>query len=122
MGLQAVEGLTSGPLVVCLAGVGLGLGFVTGPNQAAALSAVPARDSGVGSGVLSTVRYLGGLAGVSVISVWINGGSGADVLAGHRVCLWIYLAAHAVAMLFAILLPREIGALDETTREDPRMA
>ena len=86
-----------GPLVVCLAGVGLGLGFVMGPNQAAALSAVPARDSGVGSGVLSTVRYLGGLAGVSVISVWINAGSGTEVLAGHRLCLWIYLAAHAVA-------------------------
>jgi EmrB/QacA subfamily drug resistance transporter len=114
VGLKALEGSTIGLLVVCLAGVGLGLGFVTGPNQAAALSAVPARDSGVGSGVLSTVRYVGGLAGVSVISFWINGGSEADVIAGHRACLWIYLAAHAVAMLLAILLPREIRATDGT--------
>ena len=41
-------------------GMGLGLGFVMGPNQAAALSAVSTRESGVASGVLSTMRYFGG--------------------------------------------------------------
>jgi EmrB/QacA subfamily drug resistance transporter len=106
VGLQAIEGQALGPLVLCLVGVGLGLGLVTGPNQAAALSAVPARDSGVASGVLATVRYLGGLVGIGVITFWIDPGSEADALAGHRLCLWVYIAAHAAALLPAMLLPR----------------
>lgn len=118
VGLQAIEGQALGPLVLCLVGVGLGLGLVTGPNQAAALSAVPARDSGVASGVLSTVRYLGGLAGIGIISVWINLGNEADALAGHRLCLWIYIAAHAAALLLAMLLPHGISAPGEVAHED----
>ena len=112
VGLRALETQSLGLLTVCLAGIGLGLGFVTGPNQAAALSAVSTRESGVASGVFSTVRYLGGLAGVSVIAVVINGGDGSGLLAGHRLCLWIYIAAHAVAMSLAILLPHRIRPLE----------
>jgi EmrB/QacA subfamily drug resistance transporter len=116
VGLYAVEGRALGPLVLCLVGVGLGLGLVTGPNQAAALSAVPARDSGVASGVLATVRYLGGLVGIGVISAWSNGGGGPDDLAGHLRCVWVYIAAHVVALLLALLLPRKIRTLDESAR------
>ena len=60
------------------------------------------------------MRYMGGLAGVSIISVLLNGGSEADLLAGHRLCLWIYLGAHGVALLVATLLPKHIEALGAT--------
>ena len=63
-----------------------------GKTQAAALSAVSASRSGVASGVLSTMRYLGGVIGVSVISVLLDAGSEAAVLSGHRACILIYIA------------------------------
>ena len=56
---------------------------------------------------------------IGVISVWVSGGDEAPALAGHRLCLWIYIGAHAVALLFAMLLPREIRALHEPTGGRP---
>jgi len=111
LGLQAIANQSLGPLLGCLGGLGVGLGLVTGPVQAAALSAVPAGQSGVASGVLSTMRYLGGIVGVSIISVLLEG-SQMDILANHRLCLWSYLGAHVVALLIAASLPNRLASVD----------
>lgn len=108
-GLRAVTTHELTPLRLCLAGLGLGLGFVGGPAQAAALSAISSGRSGVASGVLSTMRYLGGIIGVSIISVLLDGGGEAKLSAGHRECLWIYFAAHVLAIGVGLLLPGRLG-------------
>ncbi|MBZ0114585.1 MAG: MFS transporter, partial [Thermoanaerobaculia bacterium] len=105
IGLRGLGGLSLGPLLLCLGALGLGLGLVTGPVQAAALSAVSGPRSGVASGVLSTMRYLGGIVGVSVISILLDGGGATDPVAGHRICFLIYIATHGIAILVASLLP-----------------
>jgi EmrB/QacA subfamily drug resistance transporter len=54
---------------VILAGAGIGLS--TGPAQAAGLSAIPAQQAGVASGVLSTMRYAGGVIGSGIVGLLV---------------------------------------------------
>jgi EmrB/QacA subfamily drug resistance transporter len=46
---------------------GLGMGLAMGPMTTAALSTVPVERAGVGSGVVSTFRQLGGTLGVAIM-------------------------------------------------------
>jgi hypothetical protein len=46
---------------------GVGMGLAMGPMTTAALSTVPVESAGVGSGVISTVRQIGGTLGVAVM-------------------------------------------------------
>ena len=46
---------------------GLGMGFAMGPMTTAALSTVPVERAGVGSGVVSTFRQVGGTLGVAIM-------------------------------------------------------
>ncbi len=113
-GLRGIAQGSVGLLVACLAAMGLGVGFVMGPNQAAALSAVSAGRSGMASGLLATLRYVGGLAGVTLIALLLNGADGPVDLGAHRVCLWVYVGAHVAALAVAAGLPKRVRAF---TRE-----
>lgn len=53
----------AGPLVVA----GLGMGLVMAPMTSAVMAVAPAGEEGAASGVLSTMRQLGGLFGVAVL-------------------------------------------------------
>jgi len=89
-----------------LAWVGAGVGLVMGPSQAVALSVVTAEHSGVASGILSTMRYIGGVAGITLISIVFTGAQGADLLAQNRLCFAIYVGVYLFAFLLALALPR----------------
>jgi MFS family permease len=93
-------------MLLGLLGVGAAIGIVSGPMQSTGLSAVPRERSGVASGVHSTMRYLGGIAGITVISVLLAGDRTADALTLNLVCIGIYAAAYGVALLLAFGLPR----------------
>ena len=82
--------------------VGLGLGLSTGPSQAAALSVVDQRLSGRASAMISMLRYVGGIAGTTILSVAL--GQSADSLTRHRIALWIFTAAFASSSLCALAL------------------
>jgi MFS family permease len=82
--------------------VGLGLGLSTGPSQAAALSAIDPRRSAMASAQLSMLRYLGAVAGTSILSAAL--GQSADNLARQQAALWIFGAAFAASCLFAPVL------------------
>ena len=82
--------------------VGLGLGLSTGPSQAAALSAVDQRQSGRASAMISMLRYAGGIAGTTILSVAL--GQSADSLARHHMALWIFGGAFATSSLCAFAL------------------
>jgi MFS family permease len=89
-----------GPLIV----LGVGLGLASAPSQASALSAAPRERSGMASGALSTLRYLGGVIGIGVLGV-VLGDGGAGELGAHRTALRIFAAAMLLAVLPSALLP-----------------
>lgn len=82
--------------------VGLGLGLSTGPSQAAALSVVDQRQSGRAAAMISMLRYVGGIAGTTILSIAL--GQSADSLARHHIALWIFTAAFASSSLCALAL------------------
>jgi MFS family permease len=92
-------------LSVSLALAGSGIGTVTGPAQSAAMSAVPSAQSGVAAGVLSSMRYLGGIAGITVISVVLVDLDPVILLAQNEFCFGIYIAVYGFAIVLALLLP-----------------
>jgi MFS family permease len=92
------------PLVL----LGVGLGITGAPAQAAALSAVDREQSGMASGALSTLRYLGGVVGIGALGLVLEGAPAADLdaaLAAHRTALRVFTAALLLALIPAALLP-----------------
>lgn len=96
---------------VSLALVGSGIGMVTGPAQSAALSAVPAEQSGVAAGILSTMRYLGGIAGITIISTILISTDPAGILQQNKICFGIYIGVYVFALLLALAIPRHTRSL-----------
>jgi EmrB/QacA subfamily drug resistance transporter len=90
---------------ISLALVGAGIGLVNGPSQAAALSAVRPEQSGVAAGILSTMRYLGGIAGITIISTILIDTDPAGILRQSKLCFSIYIGANVFAFLLALGIP-----------------
>src|SRR5690606_8351522 len=49
--------------------LGAGLGLTSAPSQSAAMSDVPGEKSGMAAGLTSTMRYIGGIAGLTVLGL-----------------------------------------------------
>jgi MFS family permease len=96
---------------ISLALVGAGIGVVTGPAQAAALSAVRPEQSGVAAGILSTMRYLGGIAGITIISTILVATDAAGILRQSKICFAIYIGTYAFAFLLALAVPRHTKSI-----------
>ncbi len=92
-------------MFVSLAAVGAGLGIVSGPIHSTALSAVPEEQSGVASGVLSTMRYLGGVVGISIISIFLTDLDAAGMLAQNKLCFGIYVGVYLFAFVLVLAFP-----------------
>jgi MFS transporter, DHA2 family, methylenomycin A resistance protein len=67
--------LVSRIAIVCVALVpaGIGIGLLLGPMTGAALAAAPEEKRGQASGLVSTVRQLGGVAGVAAVGALASG-------------------------------------------------
>jgi MFS family permease len=88
--------------------IGAGLGLASAPVQASAISAISRTQSGMAAGALSTMRYLGGIAGISALGVILSHAVYDDpalVLTAHRSAIWLYCGVILVAILPAALLP-----------------
>jgi MFS family permease len=83
--------------------LGVGLGLTTPAANAVSMSAARADESGMASAVSGTMRYLGGIAGIAVVSTVVSQG---DLLAAHRRSAFIFAASLALAMGVALLIPR----------------
>ncbi len=79
--------------------------MVMGPAQAAALSAISPEQSGVASGILSTMRYIGGVAGITIISTVLTDADPATMLEQNKLCFGIYVGVYLFALLLALMLP-----------------
>lgn len=105
--LLTVDSTVLSWMLVALALVGAGIGMVTGPAQAAALSAVPPEHSGVAAGILSTMRYIGGIAGIAIFSTILIADDPAGIMQQSKLCFGIYIGAYAVAFLLALGIPAQ---------------
>lgn len=92
-------------MLIGLALVGGGIGMVTGPAQSAALSTVPSSQSGVAAGILSTMRYIGGMAGIAIISAILIADDPAGLMFQSKLCFGIYAGTYAFALLLALGIP-----------------
>ncbi len=79
-----------------LAILGLGVGLMNGPANGSAMSVVPASLSGVAAGMLSTLRYLGGVLGMAVLAL-LDADAGAGLGAESQFAQVIALLALAAA-------------------------
>jgi sugar phosphate permease len=79
------------------------VGLSNAPSQAAALSAVPKQSAGMAAGAQSTLRYLGGVLSITLLSS--VAGKTPLSLEVHRTLLGAFIAALVVACALCLLLP-----------------
>jgi EmrB/QacA subfamily drug resistance transporter len=121
IGLYLLTGVHSGGSYVAdvlpgglLAGLGLGLSLV--PATIAAVAGVPAKESGLASGMLNTSRLIGGALGLAVLSTiaasqtrahLLHGASGASALSsGFSVAFAVSAGLSLLGALAAVVLLR----------------
>ena len=93
-------------LVPPLALVGVGLGLATPAAQSASIAAVPAERAGMAAGVASTMRYLGGIAGIAVLGLVLDvSRPRPEVVLEHRYLMAVFAGALVVGLIGAVLLP-----------------
>jgi hypothetical protein len=72
------------------------------PAQAASMSTVGHDQAGMAGGVLSTMRYLGGVAGITVLGALLTDSASSTA---HQRPVVAYAGALVVAALLSLLLP-----------------
>ncbi|MCY1054793.1 MFS transporter [Nannocystis sp. SCPEA4] len=96
------------PLVL----LGAGLGLTSAPSQSAAMSDVPADRSGMAAGLTSTLRYVGGIAGLTVLGLVLTDEPAAEVVMHeHAVVLSIFAGALLLTLGLTFLLPSRMPAV-----------
>jgi len=92
--------------------LGAGVGMTSPPAQAASMSAVGREHSGMAGGVLSTLRYLGGVAGTTALGVLLHDPASP---VSHQRPIFVYAGALVVAAALSLLLPGRQKKQDSTT-------
>lgn len=102
--LVPMVGLAS--FLPALLALGLGLGLTTPAANAAAMAAAQPHESGMASAASGTLRYLGGISGVAMVSALATGD---DLIHALRISAWIFVLALGVAVVLASLIPSASG-------------
>ena len=82
--------------------LGAGVGLTSPPAQAASMSVVEQEQAGMAGGMLSTMRYLGGVVGTTALGVLLRDSASP---AAHQAPVVAYAAAAILAALLSLLLP-----------------
>lgn len=82
--------------------MGTGIGLSSPPSQAAAMGAVARENSGMAGGVLSTLRYLGGVAGIAAMGALV---AEASSPVSHGLPVYVYAGALTASAALAMMLP-----------------
>jgi MFS family permease len=83
--------------------IGAGIGLTSPPAQAASMSAVGRDQAGMAGGVVSTMRYMGGVAGIAALGVLLNDSASPS---SHQRPVLVYAGALVMAAALSMLLPR----------------
>jgi MFS family permease len=95
--LQAPSDAIAGMLLI-----GSGMGLTSPPAQAAAMSIVGRAHSGMAGGMLSTLRYLGGVAGTTVLGALLTD---PESTVSHQRLVFVYAGSLVLAAALSLLLP-----------------
>lgn len=102
----AVPLTTPNTLIAPLVLLGFGLSVANAPAQSAAMSAVPRSESGMAAGITSTLRFVGGIAGVTALGMVVSDTEDkAAFLAEHQRSLVVVAVAFVAALAAAFVLP-----------------
>ena len=82
--------------------LGVGIGMTGPPAQAASMSTVGRDQSGMAGGVLSTLRYIGGVAGTTALGALLSDPASP---ASHQRPIFVYAGAILAAAALSLLLP-----------------
>ncbi len=108
----------SGDLRLPLALLGFGLGLATPAGQTASFAGVPARHIGMAAGLASSMRYVGGVAGVAILGRTLHlTGSRQAVLAAHHTMLAVFLGVLVVSVGCAALLGGQVAPEEKPAEE-----
>jgi len=105
--LIATFGMPSLAIVTaCLLVFGCGFGLSHGPIQAAALSSIPPQHSGMASGVIATLRYVGGVVGIAALGLLLASDPASADLTIHRRAFTLYVGSLVLTLVLALAMPR----------------
>jgi len=113
----AGRGVSAPLLVGSLLLAGAGLGLSNPPIQTAGVEALDSRDAGVGSGLFSTGRYLGGIAAASLVAAAVTGEGGGD----YATLFAVAVAAAWLAAVLATALPGRPRLVPASVQEAAQM-
>jgi MFS family permease len=82
--------------------IGAGVGITSPPAQAASMSTVGREQSGMAGGMVSTMRYIGGVAGTTVLGALLRDSSSS---ASHQRPVFLYAGALIAAAVLSTMLP-----------------
>jgi len=121
-GLAWIDLTAPGQLVLPMVLLGIGLGLTAPAAQSASMSAVRVDLAGMAAGIGSTMRYLGGIVGVAIMSLLLDvHGTRADVVAEHRVLMAVFAGVLLVGLACAVLLPGRAVAIAHREGTDQPM-
>lgn len=108
----------AGEVRLPLALLGIGLGLCGPAAQTASLSAIAPQQSGMAAGVSSTMRYLGGVAGIALLGRLLDLQGGAAVVRdSHHTVVTVFSGVLVLGLVCAALLPgRQAAPADERAR------
>jgi hypothetical protein len=87
-----------------LAVLGLSFGMVAPVAQTAGMLAIEKTDAGMAAGGLSTMRYVGGTIGISLLSLKLSG-AGSTTLNQHLTVFPYFAGVLLLAVVASVLLP-----------------
>ncbi|MCE9507989.1 MAG: MFS transporter [Alphaproteobacteria bacterium] len=87
--------------------IGAGIGFTTPPAQASSMSTVGHAHAGMAGGMISTLRYMGGVSGTAMLGIFLDQPSSP---ASHQHPVAMYAGTLIVAAMLSLLLPARLKA------------
>ena len=87
---------------------GLGIGLSSAPAQSAAMTAVKPEQAGMAAGVSSTMRYLGGIFSILVLS-FVLGSDSVVSVARHDIMVRLFTVAIVLSAFASFRLPSRSG-------------
>jgi len=95
--------------------LGVGVGLTSPPAQAASMSTVSRDQAGMAGGVISTLRYLGGVAGTTALGVLLTDAASP---VSHQRAVPVYAGALVAAAVLSLLLPGRVSSASALRRAD----
>ena len=107
--LQLETGTDKETVSAAIAFIGMGVGLTMPIIQSVAMMSVPIRRAGMAAGGMGMTRYLGGVVGISIMSLLLQAG---DNLETHKLLFGIHIGITIIIASIALILPAHQRVVD----------